>query len=114
MAPRSRKPNLPLAALMREGQVGNAQLARTVNRVGAELGVSLHYDKTTVSHWLKGSLPKAAARPAVVEALARLLARPVTSSEAGLGDLGEPAPAADAASGVVELGTADLAPIPVT
>ncbi|WP_432003474.1 hypothetical protein [Streptomyces sioyaensis] len=110
MAPRSRKPNLSLAALMREGQVGNAQLARTVNRVGAELGVTLHYDKTTVSHWLKGSMPKAAARPAVVEGLARLLGRPVTSSEAGLGDLGEPTPAADAVSGVVELGKADMAP----
>ncbi|MFI0716094.1 hypothetical protein ACH4SK_36940 [Streptomyces inhibens] len=109
MAPRSRTPNLALAGLMREGGVGNAQLARTVNRIGGELGVPLHYDKTAVSHWLKGSLPKAEARPAVVEGLSRLLGRPVTSSEAGLGDVAEPA-LPDVVSGVVDLGRADMAP----
>ncbi|MFE0377766.1 hypothetical protein ACFW1M_19745 [Streptomyces inhibens] len=109
MAPRSRTPNLALAGLMREGGVGNAQLARTVNRIGGELGVPLRYDKTAVSHWLKGSLPKAEARPAVVEGLSRLLGRPVTSSEAGLGDVAEPAPP-DVVSGVVDLGRADMAP----
>lgn len=76
---------------MREGAFGNAQLARAVNRAGAELGVTLHYDKTSVSHWLKGALPQQAARPAITEALSRLLARPVTSTGVGLrlsGDLG--------------------------
>ncbi|MFI9354482.1 hypothetical protein ACWGLP_08300 [Streptomyces lydicus] len=110
MASRSRTPNLALAGLMREGEIKNAQLARAVNRAGAELGVILHYDKTSVSHWLQGSMPKPQARPAVTEALSRLLARPVTSTEAGLGESGEPVEPPDAAAGMADLSRADMDP----
>ncbi|MER6843618.1 hypothetical protein [Streptomyces platensis] len=110
MAPRSRTPNLALAGLMREGGIGNAQLARAVNRAAAELGVALHYDKSSVSHWLKGSLPKKEAREAVTEALSRLLKRPVTRAAAGLGESAAPGEPADIAAGVMDLGRADMDP----
>ncbi|OII61046.1 hypothetical protein BJP40_07355 [Streptomyces sp. CC53] len=105
---RTRMPNEALTRLMAEAGVGNAQLARRVNAVGGELGLRLHYDKSTVSHWLRGSVPKAEARPAVTEALSRLAGRPVTAAE-----LGWPAARAggqDVVSGVVELSRADMDP----
>ncbi|MEW9521296.1 hypothetical protein AB0F14_32530 [Streptomyces tubercidicus] len=95
---------------MREGGVGNAQLARAVNRAAAELGVRSHYDKSSVSHWLKGSVPKKEARDAVAEALSRLLKRPVSPVEAGLGVSAEPGEPADIATGVMDLGRADMDP----
>ncbi|MDT9685819.1 hypothetical protein RND61_27690 [Streptomyces sp. TRM76323] len=108
MAARARTPNKVLARLMAEAGVGNEQFARKVNQAGAELGLRLHYDKSTVSHWLKGSVPKAEARPAVVEALSRLLGRPVPSAELGWGAW--PGEEPDVASGVMELGRADMDP----
>lgn len=60
-------PNDVLAALMREGNIQNDQLARRVNAAGAELGLSLTYTKTAVSQWLKGHRPKREARPAVTK-----------------------------------------------
>ncbi|MGW3463504.1 hypothetical protein ACWDE9_29685 [Streptomyces olivaceoviridis] len=119
MARRPRTPNAALAALMQAGSIGNAQLARRVNGVGRELGLWLHYDKSTVSHWLAGSTPKAEARPAITEALSRLLDRPVTCAELGWSegdseaekDSGAP-PAAgrDVVAGVVDLSRADMDP----
>lgn len=108
MARRPRTPNTALAALMQEGGVGNAQLARRVNAVGRELGLTLHYDKTTVSHWLAGSVPKPLARPAVAEALSRLLARPVTCAEIGWSDAESTKP--DVVTGVIDLSRADMDP----
>ncbi|WP_406478845.1 hypothetical protein [Streptomyces platensis] len=110
MAPRSRTPNLALAGLMRAGGIGNAQLARAVNLAAAELGVTSHYDKSSVSHWLKGSVPKKEARDAVAEALSRLLKRPVTRAEAGLGESADPGEPADIVAGVMDLGRADMDP----
>lgn len=65
MARRVRTPNEALAGLIREGGIGNSQLARAMNRAGAELGVTLQYDKSSVSHWLAGSMPKPEARAAI-------------------------------------------------
>ncbi|GHE14142.1 hypothetical protein GCM10010339_83700 [Streptomyces alanosinicus] len=94
--------------------VGNAQLARRVNAVGRELGLRLHYDKTSVSHWLAGSIPKPEARPAIAEALSRLVARPVTCAELGWGAEGEtgttPAEGRDVVAGVIDLSRADMDP----
>ncbi|MEU6330444.1 hypothetical protein ABZ851_24670 [Streptomyces sp. NPDC047049] len=95
---------------MREGGIGNAQLARAVNRAAAERGVTLHYDKTAVSHWLKGSVPKKEARGAVAEALSRLLKRPVAWDEAGLGDSTGPGEPLGVVDGVMDLGRADMDP----
>ncbi|MEV6588219.1 hypothetical protein [Streptomyces acidicola] len=108
MARRDRTPNTTLAALMKTGGIQNAQLARRVNAVGRELGVTLHYDKTSVSHWLSGSVPKPEARPAVAEALSRLLARPVTCCEIGWET--PPANEHDPVAGVIDLSRADMDP----
>lgn len=110
MTRRVRTPNEALAGLIREGGIGNSQLARAVNRAGAELGVTLQYDKSSVSHWLAGSMPKPEARAAVTEAISRLLGRPVTSLEAGLGETTDLPNTPDAVSGVIDLGRADMDP----
>lgn len=104
-----RTPNAALAALMQAGGIGNAQLARRVNATGRELGVALHYDKTSVSHWLAGSVPKPDGRPAVTEALSRLLGRPVTCAELGWPDT-KGAEAHDPVAGVIDLSRADMDP----
>ncbi|MFB8166266.1 hypothetical protein, partial [Streptomyces rubiginosohelvolus] len=108
MARRPRTPNTALAALMQSGGIGNAQLARRVNAAGRELGLRLHYDKTSVSHWLAGSVPKPEVRPAVTEAFSRLLARPVTCAEIGWPT--EPAGERDVVAGVIDLSRADMDP----
>lgn len=93
---------------MAEAGTGNEQLARKVNTAGSELGLRLRYDKSTVSHWLRGSVPEKEARPAVAEALSRLLGRPVTPAELGWG--ARPDTETDVASGVTELSRADMDP----
>ncbi|MGW1807183.1 hypothetical protein [Streptomyces sp. NPDC002078] len=114
MARRPRTPNTALATLMQTDGVGNAQLARRVNAVGRELGLRLHYDKTAVSHWLAGSTPKPEARPAIAEALSRLVGRPVTCVELGWGAEGEtnaaPVGGRDVVAGVIDLSRADMDP----
>ncbi|MFE4018499.1 hypothetical protein ACFXPZ_13910 [Streptomyces sp. NPDC059101] len=110
MARRPRTPNTALAALMQAGGIGNAQLARRVNAAGAEFGLWLHYDKTSVSHWLAGSVPKPEARPAITEALSRMLGRPVTCAEIGWPTVAEPAAEGDVVTGVVDLSRADMDP----
>ncbi|MFE0790429.1 hypothetical protein, partial [Streptomyces mutabilis] len=111
MTRRPRTPNTALAALMQAGGIGNAQLARRVNATGRELGVRLHYDKSTVSHWLAGSVPKPEARPVIAEALSRLTGRPVTCAEIGWQVEGGPEGAgADTVAGVVDLSRADMDP----
>lgn len=101
-------PNHALAALMREGNIQNDQLARRVNAAGAELGLSLTYTKTAVSQWLRGHRPRPEARAAVTEALSRLLARPVTSAELGWQE--SVVGSSDVVAGVVDLGRADMDP----
>ena len=47
-----REPNRRLAELIAEAGCSNAGLARRVNMAGAELGLDLRYDKTSVARWL--------------------------------------------------------------
>ncbi|GEB57166.1 hypothetical protein [Streptomyces gardneri] len=108
MPRRPRTPNTALANLMQSGGIGNAQLARRVNAAGRELGLTLHYDKTTVSHWLSGSVPAPERRPAVAEALSRLLGRPVTCAEIGWET--PPTEELDTVAGVIDLSRADMDP----
>lgn len=95
---------------MAEAGWGNGQLVRAVNRAGLESGLDLTYDESAVSHWLTGTMPRPAARPVILEALSRKLGRPVTSYEAGFGNRTSTLPATDAASGVMDLGQADMDP----
>ena len=77
-------PNVRLRALLdRAGWTGQA-LADAVNRVGAEAGMDLRYDRTAVAHWLSGTRPTEAAARFAAEALTRRTGSPVTAADAGL------------------------------
>jgi transcriptional regulator with XRE-family HTH domain/tetratricopeptide (TPR) repeat protein len=81
-----REPNRRLAELIAEAGCSNAGLARRVNLTGAELGLDLRYDKTSVARWLRGQQPRATTPALVAEALGRKLGRPVTVEEIGMVD----------------------------
>jgi tetratricopeptide (TPR) repeat protein len=108
----SRQPNDRLRSLIKEARWTGQGLARAVNRAGAELGLELTYDRTSVAHWLSGSRPPAAVARLVAEALTRRLGRAVTVADTGLGPPGLRAAAAtlagpySAGDGVAQL--ADL------
>ncbi|MDX3457394.1 hypothetical protein PV396_36485 [Streptomyces sp. ME02-8801-2C] len=93
------------------------QFASSVNRVGAERGLKLRYDESSVAHWLDGVVPQKAARPMVIEALSRRLGRPITYEEAGLdappslsGMQVAPDHALNTIEGLVDTGRADMDP----
>ncbi|WP_257574156.1 transcriptional regulator [Streptomyces sp. JJ66] len=90
----ARQPNDRLAALIEAAGSSNAGLARRVNLVGAEHGLDLRYDKTSVARWLRGQQPRGQAPAMIAQALARKLGRPVTVDEIGM------APSRDQSSGV--------------
>ncbi|WP_405890797.1 hypothetical protein OG427_28050 [Streptomyces sp. NBC_00133] len=100
-----RTPNTALAALMTEADWGNGQLARAVNRAGAEVGMALNYSASTVTYWLKGALPKEPVRPVIAEALSRRISRPVTCAEAGF-----PGENADKVADLADLARGDMDP----
>jgi hypothetical protein len=81
-----REPNRRLAELIAEAGCSNAGLARRVNLAGAELGLDLRYDKTSVARWLRGQQPRATTPALIAEALGRKLGRPVTVEEIGMVD----------------------------
>lgn len=81
-----RTPNQALRLLLAEAGWSGAQLARQVNSLGAERGTPLHYDRTTVAHWLAGSRPRPPVPALVAEALSRRLGRPVLVQDTGLLD----------------------------
>src|SRR5947209_9699675 len=81
-----REPNRRLADLIAEAGCSNAGLARRVNLAGAELGLDLRYDKTSVARWLRGQQPRATTPALIAEALGRKLGRPVTVEEIGMVD----------------------------
>ncbi|WP_328538196.1 transcriptional regulator [Streptomyces sp. NBC_00344] len=82
----ARQPNERLQALIQEAGCSNAGLARRVNMVGAERGVDLRYDKTSVARWLRGQQPRGRAPVIIAEALGRKLSRAVTVDEIGMAD----------------------------
>lgn len=111
------QPNENMARLLDEADLMHRQFARDVNRVGAEQGLKLRYDESSVAHWLNGAVPQKAARPAVVEVLSRRLGRPITFEEAGIGTtpiLAGSEVAAEHAlntiEGLVDTGRADMDP----
>ncbi|WP_030763588.1 hypothetical protein [Streptomyces griseus] len=79
-----RQPNERLQALIQEAACSNAGLARRVNMVGAERGLDLRYDKTSVARWLRGQQPRGRAPGVIAEALGRKLGRTVTIEEVGM------------------------------
>lgn len=82
----ARQPNERLQALIQEAGCSNAGLARRVNMCGAEHGLDLRYDKTSVARWLRGQQPRGRAPAIIAEALGRKLGRAVTVDEIGMAD----------------------------
>lgn len=80
----ARQPNERLQALIQEANCSNAGLARRVNMCGAEHGLDLRYDKTSVARWLRGQQPRGRAPAVVAEALGRKLGRTITLDEIGM------------------------------
>ncbi|MBW1597004.1 transcriptional regulator [Streptomyces sp. JJ38] len=79
-----RRPNDRLAVLIEEAGCSNAGLARRVNDIGAEHGLDLRYDKTSVARWLRGQQPRGRAPALIAEALARKLGHPVSLDDVGM------------------------------
>lgn len=86
--PTARQPNERLQALIQEAGCTNAGLARRVNVCGAEHGLDLRYDKTSVARWLRGQQPRGRAPLVISEALGRKLGRTVTLEEIGMAGAG--------------------------
>ncbi|AYN34722.1 hypothetical protein DUI70_4223 [Streptomyces albus] len=80
----ARQPNERLQALIQEAGCSNAGLARRVNMCGAEQGLDLRYDKTSVARWLRGQQPRGRAPAVIAEALGRKLGRGVSVEEIGM------------------------------
>ncbi|KPC71522.1 hypothetical protein ADL35_35035, partial [Streptomyces sp. NRRL WC-3753] len=61
--------------------MSNAGLARRVNDLGAQRGLTLRYDKTSVARWVsKGMVPQGAAPHLIAAAIGQKLGRPVPLS----------------------------------
>ncbi|WP_127357277.1 MFS transporter [Actinacidiphila soli] len=87
-----RGPNEKLGTLLSLAGISNAGLARRVNDLGAQRGLTLRYDKTSVARWVtKGMVPQGAAPHLIAAAIGSKLGRPVPLHEIGLADA-DPAP----------------------
>lgn len=87
-----RGPNEKLGTVLALAGISNAGLARRVNDLGAQRGLTLRYDKTSVARWVsKGMVPQGAAPHLIAAAIASKLGRPVPLHEIGLADT-DPAP----------------------
>ncbi|MEU8515440.1 MFS transporter [Kitasatospora sp. NPDC048722] len=87
-----RGPNERLGTLLSLAQISNAGLARRVNDLGAQRGLTLRYDKTSVARWVgKGMVPQGPVPHLIATAIGGKLGRPVPLEEIGLGDT-DPAP----------------------
>jgi hypothetical protein len=118
MSRESRGPNEKLGALLALAGISNAGLARRVNDLGKQRGLTLRYDKTSVARWVtKGMVPQGSAPHLIATAISGKLGRPVPLHEIGLADT-DPAPevglafprdvpgAVDAATALFRLDTA--------
>ena len=82
-----RGPNEKLGTLLGLAGISNAGLARRVNDLGAQRGLTLRYDKTSVARWVaKGMVPQGAAPHLIAAAIGSKLGRPVPLHEIGLAD----------------------------
>ncbi|MEC4018115.1 MFS transporter [Streptomyces sp. H27-D2] len=87
-----RGPNEKLGTVLALAGISNAGLARRVNDLGGQRGLTLRYDKTSVARWVaKGMVPQGAAPHLIAAAIGSKLGRPVPLHEIGLADA-DPAP----------------------
>jgi tetratricopeptide (TPR) repeat protein len=98
-------PNAALRRLLADSGWTEAQLAKAVNAAGAEAGLALRYDRSSVSHWLTGRRPWGPVPGLLAETLSRALGRTITIADTGLA-ASEPdgPPARDTATTLAELG----------
>ncbi|GHE91438.1 hypothetical protein GCM10017786_24900 [Amycolatopsis deserti] len=112
-----RDPNQKLRQLLAVANWTREGLARAVNAVASESGRVLTYDRTSVSHWLRGATPRGDTPLYIAEALSRRLGRVVTPDEAGFSHAqdrqqGWPGrPGADAFAALRRLAGTDLSSI---
>ena len=87
-----RGPNEKLGTLLSLAGISNAGLARRVNDLGAQQGLTYRYDKTSVARWVtKGMVPQGAVPHLIAIAIGGKLGRSVPLEEIGLGG-SDPAP----------------------
>lgn len=79
----TRHPDARLRALLSEAGWTGQQLAREVNSIGAESGLTLRYDRTSVAHWLSGIRPCPPVPELIDEAFSRRLGRRVVIGSPG-------------------------------
>lgn len=92
MSREQRGPNEKLGTVLALAGISNAGLARRVNDLGTQRGLTLRYDKTSVARWVsKGMVPQGAAPHLIAAAIGAKLGRPVPLHEIGLADA-DPAP----------------------
>ncbi|MEV2252485.1 MFS transporter [Streptomyces sp. NPDC050147] len=92
MSREQRGPNEKLGTVLALAGISNAGLARRVNDLGGQRGLTLRYDKTSVARWVsKGMVPQGAAPHLIAAAIGQKLGRPVPLHEIGLADA-DPAP----------------------
>jgi hypothetical protein len=80
---RHTSPNHRFRALLEETGLTEAETARRVNRIGAEAGVALRYQRASVSQWLSGTRPRPPVPDYLAELFTRALGRPVTAADLG-------------------------------
>ena len=71
------RPDARLRSLLAEAGWSGQQLAAAVNALGAEAGLRLRYDRTSVAHWLAGSTPNTPVPELIAEAFTRWLGRDI-------------------------------------
>jgi len=98
-----RRPDGRLRSLLTEAGWTGQQLAAAVNTVGAEAGLTLRYDRTSVAHWLSGSTPNPPVPELIAEAFARRLGRGIGADGPGCGSDRIPGHEMDAVARLVEL-----------
>jgi tetratricopeptide (TPR) repeat protein len=72
-----RRPDDRLRTLLTEAGWTHQRLAQEVNAIGADSGLTLRYDRTSVAHWLSGSTPHRPVPAIIAEAFSRRLGREV-------------------------------------
>ncbi|MFE3206286.1 hypothetical protein [Embleya sp. NPDC059237] len=77
-------PNAALRTLMAEARWSGADLARAVNAAGTRESLRLHYDRTSVGHWLNGAHPRSPVPDLVAAVLSQRIGRNITPCDAGL------------------------------
>ncbi|MGC0417618.1 transcriptional regulator [Embleya sp. AB8] len=77
-------PNHLLAAALDDSGMSRAGLAQRVNALGARVGLTLHYDHTSVGRWLKGQRPRSRSIEMVCAVLSERLGREITPQDVDL------------------------------